>query len=208
MPGVYISRRGHVGVGFGCFGFLIYAFFVMIAVVLIAAVAAIPLAIVLVCLLVLLADATLKLIPSYRRHRAATPLKGPQQTMVGCWTFIVGLIPGAKKTRRASGAKPMALAEAVRHELVKAQWTDVETISGSNVFAGTDREGRRSLVFVYAKGTPSTQVPLDFVRTAAAAFDKMRFQRAVLVSRSKYGVQSIALANKAHLELAHPDHHF
>lgn len=217
MPGLYVSRRGHVGVGFGCIGFFAYIFFWMIAAVVIAGVVAlvvaVPVVITLMCALILGVDAMLKAVPAYRRRRADAPLVGPKKAIVGAWGALGGLIPGQMKKRPATAARPTAaaapsLSETVQQSLVRAGWKGVQPLSGRNVLAGTDRDGRHTLVVVYEEGTPSSQVPLDFVQTFVDYFKTTEFSRAVLVARSKYGVRSVTLANQAKVELAHPDFAF
>jgi len=89
VPRLYVSRRGHVGVGFGCLGVLVFGFVYLLYGMLLLGLVALGVAVFIVALLVAYAgvgiDALLmRYSTSYRAKRAHRgPLRWPQAVSVG-----------------------------------------------------------------------------------------------------------------------------
>jgi hypothetical protein len=88
VPGVYISRRGHVGVGFGCLGALFFGLFYILYAMLILCLIALGVGVFILALSIAYAgvgiDALLMHRESYRAKRIGRgPLRWPQAVNVG-----------------------------------------------------------------------------------------------------------------------------
>jgi hypothetical protein len=102
VPGVYVSRHGHVGVGFGCLGTLFFGLFYLLYAMLILCLIALGVGVFIIAIAIAYAavgiDALLMHRESYRAKRVGRgPLMWPQGVNAGSAAFVNGF---TKKGRR------------------------------------------------------------------------------------------------------------
>jgi hypothetical protein len=103
VPGIYVSRRGHVGVGFGCLGSLFFLFFYLLYGMLLLGLIALGIGVFVLALLIAYAGVGVDALlmhyrEPYRAKRVGRgPLRWPEAVTVGTSAFWIS---ATKRGRR------------------------------------------------------------------------------------------------------------